>query len=359
MSASPDDVLAAHRPPSWFVEAGLGIFIHWGLYSVPAWAPTDIEPMDMEAMRRGANAYAEWYENSLRVEGSPTQQWHRENYGDAAYGDFRGAFEAGVAAWDPEAWADLFAASGARYVVLGTKHHDGFLMWPSATPNPFIDGWQVSRDVVGELADAVRARGMRFGLYYSGGLDWTFEPGPIISAPTMFACVPTSDEYATYVDAHYRELIERYRPDVLWNDIAMPTTVGLSQLLVDYLDAVPDGAINDRFRPVSGPGVDDFPAGYNRHFRSDFATPEYHAFSEPKKFKWEACRGVGRSFGYNRAETEEHYIAVDELIALYEGIVAAGGNLLLNVGPTGDGEIVEMQASRLRALGRRVGGDHR
>ena len=88
-------------------------------------------------------------------------------------------FLAGHRGWNPDEWADLFARAGARYVVLVTKHHDGVLLWPSAHRNPHKQGWQSERDIVGELAAAVRDRGMRFGTYYSGGLDWTFGGLPI------------------------------------------------------------------------------------------------------------------------------------------------------------------------------------
>src|SRR5581483_563808 len=99
---------------------------------------------------------------------------HHATYGDLPYDAFVAEFLAGHRGWDPDAWADLFRAAGARYVVLVTKHHDGVLLWPSAHRNPHKRDWQASRDIVGELAAAVRARGMRFGTYYSGGLDWTF-----------------------------------------------------------------------------------------------------------------------------------------------------------------------------------------
>jgi alpha-L-fucosidase len=339
---SSDDVLRRHTAPPWFDDAKLGVFIHWGLYSVPAWAP-----LQTGAIERGENAYAEWYENSLRIAGSPTAEHHAATYGDAPYADFRGPFESMLEGWDPAPWADLFAAAGAGYVVLTTKHHDGYLLWPSAHPNPHRAGWQSQRDVVGDLADAVRARGLRFGTYYSGGFDWTFEPGPIDSPASFLSTMPVSAEYAAYVDAHFRELVDRYRPSVLWNDIGMPSEDGLSDLLVDYLTAVPDGTVNDRFLTAAGRQA---PAS-ERHYRSDFATPEYASFDAPKRFKWETCRGIGASFGFNRAETEEHHLSVDELVRSFVGIVANGGNLLLNVGPTGDGDIPSLQASRLRALG--------
>jgi alpha-L-fucosidase len=198
---SPDDVLRRHAAPPWFDDAKLGIFIHWGLFSVPGWAPVQADPAvhaDAGAMARGENAYAEWYENSLRIPGSPTAEHHAATYGDAPYADFRDTFESMLETWDPAPWADLFARAGAGYVVLTTKHHDGYLLWPSSHPNPHRPDWQTPRDVVGDLAAAVRARGQRFGVYYSGGFDWTFEPGPIDSVQAFVSTMPTSDEYAAY-----------------------------------------------------------------------------------------------------------------------------------------------------------------
>jgi alpha-L-fucosidase len=347
---TPDEILRRHSAPPWFDDAKLGIFIHWGLYSVPAWAPVRADPgvhADAGAMARGENAYAEWYENSARIPGSPTARHHAETYGDAPYADFREPFEAMLTTWDPAPWAELFEAAGAGYVVLTTKHHDGYLLWPSDHPNPHRDGWQAGRDVVGDLGEAVRARGLRYGLYYSGGLDWTFDATPIDSVAAMVAAMPSDDAYAEYVDAHFRELVRRYRPSVLWNDIGMPRDEGLPELLVDYLTAVPDGAVNDRFLTPAGRRA----PRAERHVRSDFATPEYASFDAPKRFKWETCRGIGASFGFNREEEDRHHLPVDELVRSFVDIVAKGGNLLLNVGPTGDGDIPELQASRLRALG--------
>ncbi len=152
-----------------------GIFIHWGVFSVPAWAPTSGTMFDQQDPFRNT-PYTEWYLNSLALEGSPVQAHHRDTYGESTTPTTRSRrssrkrSEGGIR----RIWADLFAAAGARYVVLVTKHHDGFLLWPSAHPNPFKEGWHSERDLVGELGDAVRARGLTYGLYYSGGLDWTF-----------------------------------------------------------------------------------------------------------------------------------------------------------------------------------------
>jgi alpha-L-fucosidase len=200
----------------------------------------------------------------------------------------------------------------------------------------------VRRDCVGELADAVRAKGLRYGLYYSGGLDWTFGGLPIDSFPALIRAIPQSAEYAAYADGHWRELIERYAPDVLWNDIAYPHLANGPRLIADYYNEHPDGVVNDRFDVL---GVRAGTA------HADFVTPEYAALDHIEARMWESCRGIGHSFGYNAWETDADHASVDELVALLADIVAKGGNLLLNVGPTARGEIPAPQANRLTGIG--------
>ncbi len=152
------------RPvPAWYDSAKFGIFVHWGVYSVPAWAPTGAQVPVYEK-------YAEWYRRRVAddsAKNGPFWRFHARAYGPAArYRDFAPQFRAEL--WDPAAWAALFARSGARYVVLTSKHHDGFALWPSA----HSPGWNSAelgprRDLAGELAAAVRARGLRMGFYYS------------------------------------------------------------------------------------------------------------------------------------------------------------------------------------------------
>lgn len=331
--------LNRHPLPKWYADAKLGIFIHWGLYSVPGWAPLTHPNHDFSATDYMLNnPYAEWYLNSLRLQGSPTQAYHREHYGaDYDYYNFAATFDKDIQKWDPNTWAKVFRDAGARYVVLTTKHHDGFTLWPSSTPNPKLpaDRQHATRDLVGDLAAAVRQAGLRMGLYYSGGYDWTFDPGPIRVAADHQSVKPQSEAYGKYVDAQMRELIERYRPAVLWNDIDYPKSGHPLQIMAEYYNTVPDGVIDDRF------GV--------KH--SDFKSPEYQTLDKISPIKWEECRGLGRSFGYNRAEGEAETIAPDELIYLLVDIVSKNGNLLLDVGPEADGTIPPVQMSRLVALG--------
>jgi len=331
--------LNRHPLPEWYADAKLGIFIHWGLYSVPGWAPLVHPEHDFTSQDYiHHNPYAEWYLNSMRLDGSPTQQYHKEHYGaNYDYYNFAAEFEKDIQKWNPDTWAKVFSDAGAKYVVLTTKHHDGFTLWPSATPNPSLpaDRQHARRDIVGELTSAVRKQGLHMGLYYSGGYDWTFVPGPIAKASDYQAVKPQSEAYGKYADAQYRELISRYRPAVLWNDIDYPKSGHPLEIMAEYYDSVPDGVIDDRF------GV--------KH--SDFKSPEYQTLAKISPTKWEECRGLGRSFGYNRAEGEAETIAPDKLVYLLVDIVSKNGNLLLDVGPEADGTIPPVQMSRLEALG--------
>src|SRR5271157_4162734 len=215
--------LDQHPLPDWYNDAKLGIFIHWGLYSVPGWAPLSHPEHDFDNQDYiKNNPYAEWYYNTMRIEGSPTRKYHGEKYGaDFDYYNFASDFNREIQKWDPDAWAKVIKDAGAKYVVLTSKHHEGFTLWPSETPNPTLpaDRQHATRDLVGELTAAVNKQGLRMGLYYSGGYDWTFVPGPITDWKQAKTVEPQTEAYGKYVDAQMRELIRKYHPALLWNDI--------------------------------------------------------------------------------------------------------------------------------------------
>jgi alpha-L-fucosidase len=325
--------LDSHPLPDWYNDAKLGIFIHWGLYSVPAWA----NPQDPKHVTGGPGEtpYAEWYYNSMRNPGSTTAKYHKEHYGEMDYYGFVPEFDKESATWNPEVMAAVLRDAGAKYVVLTTKHHEGFTLWPSEVPNPNQPHLHAKRDLVGELTESVRKSGLKMGLYYSGGYDWTFNRGPIEKDHDYETVKPQNVAYGVYADAQIEELIAKYRPAVLWNDIDWPKSGNALKVMADYYNAVPDGVIDDRF------GVPHF----------DFSSPEYAKLDQISEKKWEECRGVGLSFGWNRAETDAQTMSSEEVIFLLVDIVSKNGNLLLDVGPEANGTIPEVQQIRLRALG--------
>jgi alpha-L-fucosidase len=375
-----EETLARSREmPQWYEDAKLGIFIHWGPSSVPAFAfGPPLQPGELEEVMFGDSPrkelpYVEWYLNALNYPDTEAARHHAEVYDNAPYTDFKPIYEAHVSeGWDPAAWADFFHSVGAKYVVLVTKHHDGYTLWPSAVTNPNRENWGSPRDMVGELAAAVRARGMRFGTYYSTGLDWTFQmynDGDRVQ--DIMRSAPASQEYGDYVFAQMKELIDRYRPDVLWADIGFPSKGRQGELFEYYFAQVPNGTVNDRWGAVdvlgqiaSIPGatwvmkalgrlmlsnqsakLEDDPA------RPGFKTAEYDSFAGIPPFKWEATRGLGASFGFNARETAADMLTAPELIDFLVDTVAKNGNVLINVGPDSYGRIPVIQQAPLRGLG--------
>jgi alpha-L-fucosidase len=350
---TPPDVLwpdLARPMPSWFAAARFGIFIHWGPYSVPAWGePIGAFGTVPDDQWWAHNPYAEWYWNTIRIDGSPAQQRQSDLYGGAAYDRFLDGWQ--TTEFDPAAWMQLFADAGAEYVVPTTKHHDGVTLWDApgtGSRNTVHRGPR--RDLVADIGDAARAAGMRFGVYYSGGLDWSVSDfRPIESMADVTGLRPNDAAYATYAYLHVMDLVERYSPDLIFNDIDWPDagkrlgSYGLHDLFEQYYARVPEGVVNDRWGGT--------------HF--DYRTSEYEFSRENESAEvWENNRGLGLSFGYNEAEDESVTMSSDQLIRKLVDVVSRGGRLLLNVGPTASGRIPDIQRRALVGLSQwmRAGG---
>ena len=353
MNYTPDkDSMKTHQIPEWFHDTKLGIFIHWGLFSVPAFAVGKLSLG--ESQKRGIeehfknNPYAEWYLNSLRIDGSPTQKFHKENYGDNfSYDDFVSKFNEEIKKWNPDEMVELFKKAGAKYVVLVTKHHDGFLLWPSKHPNPKRENYHASRDIVGEITEAVKKSELKMGFYYSGALDWSWNPNPIKDGKSFVTNGPSEIEYTRYANNHWYELIDDYDPIILWNDIGYPPNTNVYEIFAYFYNKHNDGIINDRWVQYHKSEI-EHPKVRHR----DFATPEYKMMPKITNYKWESTRGIGYSFGYNKMETEKDYLSPQELIRMFIDIVSKNGNLLLNVGPMADGTIPDLQKKAILGLGK-------
>lgn len=310
------------RPyPQWFKEAKLGIFIHWGLYSVPSWS--------------GKEQYAEWFLRGLQSGDQNRINFQKKVFGaDFTYRDYPSRFKAEL--FDPAEWADLFRQSGARYIIFVSKHHDGYCLWPSQyAPNWNSVDTGPKRDLVGELTEAVRDAGLKMGLYYSLS-EW--------NNPLHRWYTDPHENIGPYVEKHmipqFKELISKYRPSLIFSDGEWSNSAEQwhsAELIAWYYNLVGDEAIvNNRWGGGSDVG---------------FLTPEYSTGIKETKRPWAEARGLGRSFALNRNEKIDAYMTPAELIHFFVNAVAHGGGITINVGPKADGQIPLLQQERLMQLG--------
>ncbi|MFP4619740.1 MAG: alpha-L-fucosidase [Bacteroidales bacterium] len=331
-----------HEVPDWYDDAKFGIFIHWGVYAVPAWAPV--------GGSESSSQYSEWYPFHMYKEGDTTYKYHRKHYGklsEFGYKDFIPMFTAEK--WDPEQWAQLFKDAGARYVVPVGEHHDGFPMWDSDLTEWDAMDKGPKRDIIGELAKAVRERNMKYAPSYHRMMNYydpSFEDGHF-NNPHYSEDGPDSVFVKNWKE-RWEELRDKYKPDIIWfdGDWMAPVDVwGTKQIVADYYNTAREWGkevlVNDRLGEVRGE-------------RGDFYTTEYEYGIQTDTLithKWESCRGIGGSFGYNKNEEPEDYMSVNELVDMLVDIVSKNGNLLLNIGPKADGTIPEIQKERLLGIG--------
>ncbi len=322
--------LNSREVPQWFEDAKFGIFIHWGLYSVPAYAPK--------------GCYSEWYayhcdretDNDMRY-----RDFHVKHYGkNFKYNDFVPMFTAEN--FDAKEWVQLFEDAGAKYMNLVSKHHDGYCLyqsdyawnWNSVDTGPH-------RDFCRELADACESSDVKFGVYHSL-YEW-FHP----------LYLKNPEEYAVkHLIPMLKELIEKYRPHTLFADgeWEQPCSVWHSTEFLQWLyneSSVKDFIVpNDRWgSETRGRLGGNLTTEYGRTGVEDDSMLLKGRISEE-------CRGIGASFGWNRFETSDDYMTAEALICMLVDLVSRGSNFLLNIGPEPDGRIPVIMQERLRQMGK-------
>jgi alpha-L-fucosidase len=323
--------------PAWFTDAKFGIFIHWGVYSVPAYAP--VIP--------GKLAYAEWYWHAITEGRKPkadpvdagSWEMHKKLYGaDYPYANFAPQFRAEL--FDPAHWADVFERSGAKYVALTSKHHEGFALWPSAEASKtWGRPWNAveagpHRDLLGDLSGAVRAKGLKMGIYYSL-YEW-YNPLYLQDKPRYVA---------EHMMPQFKDVVSRYKPSLIFSDGEwdMTSAQWRSPELLAWL--YNESPVKDEVV------VDDRWGSDTKHKHGGYWTTEYTPGLAATDHPWEESRGMGFSYGYNRAERIDHYHSGRELVLMLVDIVSRGGNLLLDIGPRADGMIPPIMEERLLQIG--------
>jgi alpha-L-fucosidase len=299
---------------AWWREAKFGLFIHWGVYSVPA------------GKYGNATGYGEWIMNSAKI---PVAEYH----------SFAQQFN--PVKYDPIAWARIAKDAGMRYIVITAKHHDGFAMYPSdASKWNIADASPYKKDVLGPLVTAAKAQGLKIGFYYSQSQDWN-NPG---GAKSGFKEGEGWDnahkgDYDAYLNniavPQVRELLTRYPIDILWWDTPMFMTPQRAAPLAALMKLRPGLIMNNRL----GGG-----------FAGDTATPEQFVPILGCQGDWETCMTMNGHWGYNAVD--QSWKSSADLIRKLADICAKGGNFLLNVGPTAEGEIPAASIERLHDVGR-------
>jgi len=296
---------------AWWREAKFGLFIHWGVYAVPAG-------------KYGDNAnYGEWIMHSAKIPSAEYKEY-ASNFNPVKY--------------DPEAWVKVAREAGMRYIVITSKHHDGFALYPSdVTDWDVVDATPYGKDLLGPLVDEAKKAGLKMGFYYSQAQDWNHPGG----AKSRFQEGDGWDEahkgdFDVYLEnialPQAKELLSRYPLDIFWWDTPTWMNEERTRPFVEALKVRPDIITNNRL------GVE-----------GDTKTPEQFVPVTGHEGDWETCMTMNRHWGYNAYDDD--WKSSEELIHKLIEICSKGGNFLLNVGPTAQGEFPQPCIERLQDMG--------
>ncbi len=370
--------LATHPVPQWFDDAKFGIFIHWGVYAVPAyneWFLPMMSPKSSFGRNLGGPPYTAAQDDlSDSVFKANIQEkankFQRDNYGvNFEYDEFIPMFKAEN--FNPDNWATLFKEAGAKYVVMTAKHGDEFALWPSKYDKRNSMSMGPQKDLLGEVSKSVKNAGLKMGFYINTTYSFWDERFP-------------NKEWVDYNNNCIKELVDMYHPSILWGDVLIAPVknengggplgddhFNSKQMLAYFYNhsQYPDEVLtNDRWGldttqkdEHSNRYIMNSPyEGYKKDIKyrgallGDYATPERYNISQPDTDrKWETCDSMDpTSWGYNKLTTDAEYMTSNQIIDYLADIVSKGGNLLLNIGPKSDGTIPDIMQSRLKDVGK-------
>lgn len=299
---------------AWWKEAKFGMFIHWGLYSLPAGT------WQGKQMNRAYGS--EWLLNILRVPIADYKQL---------------ATQFNPTQFDAERIVITAKAAGMKYIVFTAKHCDGFAMFASANPFNIVDATPYKKDVVKMMADACKKHHMPFGVYYSQAQDWLHPGGGAYEKKWDRAQEGSFSQFIEKVSLpQVKEIVAAYQPKFIWFDTPAEMTPALAKKFTDYLAAYPNLLFNDRL----GGGVP-----------GDWSTPEQYIPEAGMPGKnWESCMTINGTWGYNA--NDHQWKPTETLIRNLIDIASKGGNYLLNIGPDATGTVPAPSVERLLAMGK-------
>lgn len=315
----------------WWRDARFGMFIHWGPYSVPAGIHDGTE----------VNSTGEWIMNGAQIPISDYEEYARRFNPQK---------------FDAKKWARTMKEAGMKYMVITSKHHDGFSLWDSkVTDYDIVDFSPYGQDILKALSEACKEEGIRFGLYHSI-MDWHHPQAQGLNYPeynTQDSLKMNSqfpEYYANYLKPQVMELIENYNPEILWFDGEwIPEyTHEMGQEMYQYLrELKPSVIINNRVdkgrQGMQGMDKED------DDYAGDFGTPEQEILEGAANVDWESCMTMNDTWGYKL--NDHNWKSAEVLIHNLIDVSSKGGNYLLNVGPTSEGEIPEPSMERLQEIG--------
>ena len=308
---------------AWWRDARFGMFIHWGLYAIPAgeWD--------------GRVNYAEWIRNDAMI---PMD----------VYDKFVDEFN--PVEFDADAWVRVAKEAGMKYIVITAKHHDGFCLWPSRLTDYDIESTPFKRDLLGALTEACRKYGVAMCFYYSI-MDWHHPSYPPRTWETDRPLDQVDmDKYTAYMKGQLKELIENYDPAVLWFDGEWEDcwTSERGADLYYYVRSLKPGIIINNRIDKGRNGMQGLTL--EGGFKGDFGTPEQEIpHTGLPGIDWESCMTMNDHWGWNKADRQ--WKSDQDLIRKLIDIASKGGNYLLNVGPKPDGTFPDEALERLDGIG--------
>ena len=303
---------------SWWREARFGLFIHWGIYAVPAGTHQGqaIENIGEWIMHYGKIPVVEY--KKYAADFNPTQ-------------------------YDPEAWVLMAKDAGMKYIVITAKHHDGFALFDTKVSDwNIVEATPYGKDVLKPLAAEARKHGVKLGFYYSQAQDWVHPGGSTWEGRWDPAQEGDMDRYLRQIAVpQIKELFTNYGEiSVLWWDTPIDMTPERARLFDGIVDLQPGIIVNNRLIY----GLDGV---YG--FRGDFRTPEQHIPATGLDYDWEACQTMNTTWGYK--SYDHQWKSSERLIRNLVDIASKGGNYLLNVGPMANGKIPPESLARLKDVG--------